>query len=35
MSNLIRNIRYGARLPLRSPGFTLRALCTLGLGIGV
>src|SRR5262245_1399672 len=35
MSSFIRNLRYGVRLSLRSPGFTLLAVCTLGIGIGV
>jgi hypothetical protein len=32
MSSFIRNLRYGVRLSLRSPGFTLLAVLTLGLG---
>ncbi len=34
MDAFVRNLRYGARVLVRAPGFTLVALLTLALGIG-
>lgn len=34
MDSLIKDLRYGARMLLKKPGFSLAAIVTLGLGIG-